>query len=399
MSTSLLTPLASLLTSPLEALSRLVSVGVRFGLRYGLGLGLGFLGWCYVASTLARTGVDDPCPAFPAMLRVMYGLFGTRVTHLVLGWFAHTRRGQEQPAQIGGTKPTLAGEDVTSSSLRVAVLPILGEIFGGNYAYVVFDASDPEKRAIAVDGADPEVVLRYVASAGLRLTHVLTTHWHWDHSGGNRKLQAAWPDATVVGGSEEGWRVPCARKLVAHGEALALGTLQVRCHGLRGHTRGSICYEVGLGGAGGPPALFTGDALFIGGCGALFEGSAAVMYSQLGRLFAAMPPDTLLFPGHEYASMLLMQAVAREPRNGEAKRKLEWARGKRRNRLPTVPSRLGDELSYNGWARAAASKGDFGFFCRLCGVDDDGAVQRAHTVSEAEAALLATQAASKGKVD
>ncbi|KAG8464236.1 hypothetical protein KFE25_003299 [Diacronema lutheri] len=347
-----------------------VSCALHYGLRYGLGFGGAFLGFCYFSSTLARIGVDDPCPAFPTVLRVMYGLFGTRLTHLVLGHFAHTRAGQQQAAQTGGTQPTLAGEAVTGSSLRVAVLPVLGEIFGGNYAFVVFDAHDAQRRAVAVDGADPEVVLRYVASAGLTLTHVLTTHWHWDHSGGNRRLQAAWPDAIVVGGREEGWRVPCARALVTHGDELGVGTLAVKCHGLRGHTRGSICYEVAVAGGSGRPALFTGDALFIGGCGALFEGSAAVMYAQLGRLFAALPPDTLLFPGHEYAAMLLTQAVQREPANEDARRKLAWVRRQREQRLPTVPSPLSDELAYNGWARAAARKGDFGLFCRLCGVED-----------------------------
>lgn len=332
---------------------------------------LGGGGFCYVISTLARSGVDDPCPSFPLVLRIMYGLFGTRLTHLVLGHVAHTKPGAQQAPQVGGTQPTLAGASVTGSSLRVAVLPILGGMFGGNYAFVVFDASDVEKRAIVVDPADPEVVLRYVASVGLKLTHVLTTHWHWDHSGGNRRIQASWPEAVVIGGKEEGWRVPCARKFVAHGDTLSVGTVAVKCHGLRGHTRGSICYEVRVAGTESPPALFTGDALFIGGCGALFEGSAAVMYSQLGRLFSSLPPDALLFPGHEYATMLLLQATQREPTNKEAKRKFEWARAQRANKLPTVPSRLGDELAYNGWARAAECRGDFGLFCRLCGIDDE----------------------------
>lgn len=385
---------------------------VSLGLRYGLGLGGAFLGFCYFASTLARLGIDDPCPAYPTILRLMYGLFGTRLTHLVLGHFAHTRRGQQQLPQAGGTQPTLVGEDITGSSLRVAVLPVLGEIFGGNYAYVVFDASDPERRAVVVDGADPEVVLRYIASAGLKLTHVLTTHWHWDHSGGNRKLQAAWPSAQVVGGSEEGWRVPCASALVSHGDVLTAGTLRIKCHALRGHTRGSICYEVAVGDPGGGgggggvgvPTLFTGDALFIGGCGALFEGSAAVMYAHLGRLFSEMPPDALLFPGHEYASMLLLQAVQREPANAEARRKLNWARDKRQRRLPTVPSRLGDELSYNGWARAAASKGDFGFFCRLCGVDEEAAAKHdggkpAEAPASPRPEALGRGAAAQGKQD
>lgn len=349
--------------------------------------GCSFLGFCSFASTLARIGVDDPCPQFPFALRIMYGLFGTRITHLVLGHVAHTKKGLPQTEQVGGTQPTLTGEAETGSSLRVAVLPVLQGIFGGNYAYVVYNANDALKRATVVDGADPEVVLRYLDAAGLTLTHILTTHWHWDHSGGNRKLSAAWPDAAVVCGREEYWRVPAAgAHLVAHGDSFEASGLSVKCHGLRGHTRGSICYELNVPGASAPPALFTGDALFIGGCGALFEGSASVMYSQLGRLFEALAPDALLFPGHEYAVMLLQQAVQREPQNQDAKRKLRWATARRQERKPTVSSKLGEELTYNGWAREAAKRGDFGLFCQLCGVGDFNSRAVATGAKEAAAA-------------
>lgn len=309
-----------------------------------------------------------------------YGLFGTRITHLVLGHIAHTKKGQPQPPQAGGTQPSIVGEERTGSSLRLAVLPILGEIFGGNYGYVVFDAADPERRAIAVDAADPEVILRFVAEQGLTLTHVLTTHWHWDHSGGNRRVKAAWPEAEVVGGAEEGWRVPCASRFVRHADdfAVAGGALRVRCHGLRGHTRGSICYEVsrapaaggGAAAAEAPPLLFTGDALFVGGCGALFERSAALMYDDLGRLFSAVSPDTLMCPGHEYTLMLLTQAASRLSGNEQLRIKLAQARAQRGRRAPTVPSRLGDELGYNLWVRAAVKRGDdFSLFCQLCGAE------------------------------
>ena len=75
---------------------------------------------------------------------------------------------------------------LVSRRLRAKMLPILGTLFGGNYAFMIWDEADPERRAICVDPADPEIPLRAAKQEGLKIHMVLTTHWHWDHSGGNR---------------------------------------------------------------------------------------------------------------------------------------------------------------------------------------------------------------------
>ena len=102
-----------------------------------------------------------------------------------------------------------------------------------------------------------------------------------------------------------------------------------------GHTLGSMVYEVFnvASPADTPTAAFTGDTLFCGGCGALFECSAKVLHGSLQMLVARLPPETLLFPGHEYTEMLLQMAVRRDRDNEYAHAKLREAREKRRAHL------------------------------------------------------------------
>lgn len=311
----------------------------------------------------------------------------------------------------------MAGPEVTGSSLRVAVIPVLDAVFGGNYAYVCFDEGDKERRAIAVDPGDGEVIHRFLQARGLRLTHVLTTHWHWDHSGGNRGLVQRTPHPVeVVCGAADAWAVPCATLAVEHMDVVSAGPLHVRCHEVRGHTRGSICFEVSL--ADGvdptmPSCLFTGDSVFVGGCGCLFERSARLLHGDLSRLFCMLPPDTLIFPGHEYSEVLLAACARREPGSSAVRDKLRcervegpvrpllfvthcprlchsWAREQRRQSLPTVPTRLRDELSYNSWVRIAVAEASgpgnlFAEFCALCSAEgDSGARFKQRTTTTAK---------------
>ena len=99
-------------------------------------------------------------------------------------------------------------------------------------------------------------------------------------------------------------------------------------------------------------AAFTGDTLFCGGCGALFEASAAVMYASFKRLRLRLRGDCQVFPGHEYTEMLLAMACKREPMNRNARLALARAQDKRAMSKATVPSTFADELEYNPHLRA-----------------------------------------------
>jgi len=111
-----------------------------------------------------------------------------------------------------------------------------------------------------------------------------------------------------------------------------------------------------------PSAAFTGDTLFCGGCGALFECSATILHDSLALLVQRLPPATLLYPGHEYSEMLLLMAVKREPNNVAARRKLAEVREKRRRQEPSLPSTIAEEPEYNASLRVDAAQ-----LAPLCG--------------------------------
>ena len=144
--------------SPMAALSALISATNpatflgSLSYRGWLGLGLcALLSYCNWISTLSRRPKDAPCPEFGRVLRVLYGLFGTRLAEIVLGYFLFTKAGEPQAEQNGGTVAVTVGRP----GLRVEIIPVLGSVLGGNYAYLVWDEADPERRAFVVDPSDP----------------------------------------------------------------------------------------------------------------------------------------------------------------------------------------------------------------------------------------------------
>lgn len=192
------------------------------------------------ASTLARKASDSPCPQYGIIFRVLYGLFGTWVAEAVLGRFLHTPEGEPQAEQKGGTKQTTIGPP----ELRVKMVPILGEAFGGNYAFLVWDEEDTQRRAIVVDPADPLPVLQSAEADGLQIVAVLTTHWHFDHSSGNSTLARKLRELRVVASALEVGRTPSVTHRMKDLEELTIGRLVVRGHSVPGHTRGSMVYEI-----------------------------------------------------------------------------------------------------------------------------------------------------------
>ncbi|KAK7413446.1 Cytoplasmic glyoxalase II [Neonectria punicea] len=166
-----------------------------------------------------------------------------------------------------------------------------------NYAYLVID--DKSKDAVIIDPANPpEVapVLKEAIQAGkINLTAIVNTHHHWDHSGGNKKLleELGLTKLEIIGGKD----CQGVTKTPPHGEAFKLGSIIVKGVYTPCHTQDSICFYME---DGSDKAVFTGDTLFIGGCGRFFEGSAAEMHEALNKRLAALPDDTVVYPGHEY---------------------------------------------------------------------------------------------------
>ncbi len=133
-----------------------------------------------------------------------------------------------------------------------------------NYAYLVID--EATRQAGVVDCAEAEPVLQAVAREGVTLTALLPTHHHYDHVGGNQDLLTSVPGLTVYGVDE---RIPGLTQRVQDGDRLTLGSLAVQVIFIPAHTTGHIAYYFP-----DDRAVFTGDTLFAGGCGRLFEGDA-----------------------------------------------------------------------------------------------------------------------------
>ncbi|XP_023677938.1 hydroxyacylglutathione hydrolase, mitochondrial [Paramormyrops kingsleyae] len=231
---------------------------------------------------------------------------------------------------------------VTQSDMRVEILPALTD----NYMYLLID--EDTREAAIVDPVEPAKVVDAVKKHGVKLTTVLTTHHHWDHAGGNEKLVKLLPGLRVYGGDN---RVGALTQKVTHYNTFAVGSLNVKCLFTPCHTSGHICYYITKDRSAEPPAVFTGDTLFVAGCGKFFEGTPDEMYRALIEVLGRLPPETRVYCGHEYTINNLKFARHVEPDNQDIRRKLAWAKMTYDNGEPTIPSTIGEEFTYNPFMR------------------------------------------------
>ncbi|KAK4797951.1 hypothetical protein SAY86_030277 [Trapa natans] len=117
------------------------------------------------------------------------------------------------------------------------------------------------------------------------------------------------------------------------------------------HTKGHISYYVTTV-EGNNPAVFTGDTLFIAGCGKFFEGTAEQMYQSLCVTLGSLPKPTKVYCGHEYTVKNLQFALTVEPDNAKIQQKLSWAQNQQQKGHPTIPSTMEEELQTNPFMRA-----------------------------------------------
>ena len=126
--------------------------------------------------------------------------------------------------------------------------------------------------------------------------------------------------------------------------------MKITCLETPCHTSGHICYYV-VAPDKKEPVVFTGDTLFLAGCGKFFEGTAPQMYKALIEVLGGLPRHTLVFCGHEYALSNLSFAFHSQPNNEAVKKKIEEIKNKASKSLPSVPSTLEEEFSYNPFMR------------------------------------------------
>ena len=166
--------------------------------------------------------------------------------------------------------------------------------------------------------------------------------------GGNEDLARAVPGLRVYGARGEHGRIPAQTHEVDDGDTVEVASLKGRVIGIPTHTNGHIAYYFA-----GLNAVFTGDTLFIAGCGRVFEGRAQTMVESLAKL-AALPDSTQVYCGHEYTEKNLRFALTLEPNNQTLKSKYEWTRSIRAEGKYTIPSTIGDEKQFNPFLRTGS---------------------------------------------
>ncbi len=223
-------------------------------------------------------------------------------------------------------------------SLTIHVVPCRGD----NYAYLV--VARGQKCALVVDAVSYQPVAAEIERRGLQLVAVLSTHHHYDHVGGNEQLAAEFSALTVYAHESDRGRVPAQNKYLRHDQQFEVGGLQVRTLHVPGHTRGSVAYVI-------DDAVFTGDTLFVAGCGRLFEGNAQQLHDSLNTKLGSLPSQTRVFCGHEYTCTNLRFALSVEPDNEAVRHKLEGALERTERGEPTVPSTIEQERDTNPFLR------------------------------------------------
>uniref|UniRef100_A0A672M7R0 Probable hydrolase PNKD n=1 Tax=Sinocyclocheilus grahami TaxID=75366 RepID=A0A672M7R0_SINGR len=283
-----------------------------------------------------HNGIKHPGVLFKTTCR--YSLY----TRTKLGYIFHKRQmrkaRERYPAGHSRTQPTII------NGIKIIPVPILSD----NYSYVVIDTAS--NMAVVVDPADPQPVQACLEEEGVALQAVLCTHKHWDHSGGNRALKRRYRSCRVYGNAMD--NIPGLTHPLSDKDTIDFGTrLRFRAFYTPGHTAGHIIYLLDGRAIGGPSSLFSGDLVFLSGCGRMFEGNASTMLSSLDTV-GSLNDDTLLWPGHEYAKDNLVFAAEVEPCNVVQKQKLLWVLQQRGQRLCTCPSTLAEEKQYNPFLRS-----------------------------------------------
>jgi len=236
-------------------------------------------------------------------------------------------------------------------ALRVERIPTLGD----NYTYLIVCESSGE--AAVVDAPEVEPVVKRVDSLGARVTKILSTHHHPDHSQANPELARRY-DAPVYGHKSDEGRLPGLSHGLEEGDTVQVGREQARILFIPAHTRGHIAYVFD-----DSDAVFCGDTLFAAGCGRLFEGTPEMMYEALCVKLAALPDSMRVYCGHEYTQSNLAFAAHVEPDNAAVaamQKKVDALRSQAaadwHDAGPgemSVPTTLGDERQINPFMRSA----------------------------------------------
>ena len=227
--------------------------------------------------------------------------------------------------------------------LEIVTVPCLSD----NYAFL---AHDPETGTTAVvDVPEAAPILAALETRGWRADVVLLTHHHADHVQGLGALSERF-SPRVVGAAADAHRLPPLDAALREGDTVEIGAERGTVIEVPGHTVGHIAFHFPAS-----RAAFTADSLMAFGCGRVFEGTMAQMWDSLSKL-AALPPETMIYSGHEYTLANGNFARSVEPGNARLISRGEESETARAEGRPTVPSQLALELETNPFLRPESAE-------------------------------------------
>ena len=213
-----------------------------------------------------------------------------------------------------------------------------------NFNYLI--ACPESGEALAIDPLDHEKCLSTAKARGWRITQLLNTHEHQDHTGGNAAMVAA-TGAKLIAHHKAAGRISGVDRGVKAGDVIKVGkTVELECLDTPGHTMCHICLRSHTD----QPALFSGDTLFNAGAGNTHNGGdTGMLYDTFVEQLARLPDNTQIYPGHDYIETNLKFTLSREPDNSAARALLPTVTA--HDPATSVVTTLNDEKQHNAFFR------------------------------------------------
>ncbi len=198
---------------------------------------------------------------------------------------------------------------------------------------------------ISVDAPDAPAIAAEADRIGRPVSHIIVTHRHADHVQGIAALKARY-GCEVIAARQAGSDVPEVDRRVAGGETIHVGGIEMHVHDTPGHCIDHISFH-----APAAKAVFCGDVIFKLGCGRVMESPYETMFASITAL-AALPDDTRVYGGHDYALGNARFAAAVEPGNPKVQAALQQAEADKAAGRLTAITTLAEEKETNPFLRA-----------------------------------------------
>ena len=222
--------------------------------------------------------------------------------------------------------------------MKIEIIPCLND----NYSYLIHD--EISNTVAIVDPSEFIPCDTIISKNYKKLDFILNTHHHYDHVGGNEELKKKY-NSKVLGFENDKNRIPQIDTVLKDNQEFKIGTLNFTTIFIPGHTRGHVAFYFKK-----ERVVFTGDTLFSLGCGRVFEGTYKQMFQSLNK-FKNLPGETKVYCGHEYTFKNLEFCLKFNPNNSLLKKKKNDIKLSLKNKKPTIPSTIADEIKTNIFLR------------------------------------------------